>query len=192
MATMVTLTLFGSVQEMYVNPLVASSASDAPGGGSYVALGDGRSVRVQESAETVQAALNEGLAAGGGGGGIELVRYLPTIAITNGPTDATFPIATEWWVQRTTDAALGRTMVEVWGALTVTTITAAPRTISISLPVPADAALPVDALVGTWNPRTGTASCVLAVDESTTLAEVSAPMAQGIVAVSFSYLTSQA
>ena len=192
MTAMVTLTAFGSVQDVYVNPLTVQTVSAAPDGGSYVTLDEGRAVRVGESAESVQAALDVGLQSGGGGASsVELVRYIPTIAITSGPTDATFPITTEWWVQRTTDAALGRTLVEVWGVLNVQTLTAAPRTITIALPVPPDVGLAVDAVSGTWSPRTGTPSCVLAVEDSTAEAEVSAPMAQGLVAVNFSYLQTQ-
>lgn len=88
---MVTLTLFGSTTELYVNPLVASSVSDAPDGGSYVALGDGRAARVAESADDVQAALTAGLGANPPPSGSVVVSNIhnPIFDFSGGPATAT-------------------------------------------------------------------------------------------------------
>ena len=194
MTTMVTLTLFGSTTELYVNPLVASSVSDAPDGGSYVALGDGRSVRVAESADDVQFALTAGLGEQGPGGQeVEIVRFTPEFEVITGNSAITFPVNNPWWVQRTTDRELGRTMVTVAGQLNVSTLAPGKRTVAFTLPVTPDGALPADdGLAGMWMPVAGGGVGLLSGQEDTeNRAVVIATMDAGLVSVSFSYIQSE-
>ena len=194
MASMVPFQIFGTTTEIYVNPLVASSVSDAVGGGSYVSIGDGRSVRVSESADDVQAILTAGLAdQGPGGQEVEIVRFTPTFEVITGNSAITFPVNNPWWVQRTTDRELGRTMVTVAGQLNVSTLAPGERTVAFTLPVTPDGALPGDdGLAGMWMPVAGGGVGLLSGEGDTeNRAVVTATMAAGLVSVSFSYIQSE-
>lgn len=190
MASMVTLTLFGEQSEVYVNPLVASSTSDARGGGSYVSLGDGRSVRVAESADDVQAMLTAGLSASGGGSGVECVRFEPVFEVISGNSAIAFTVNNPWWVTRVSDAALGRTIVTVAGQVVITTLVEGAREVAFTLPAPPVVPLTVDdGVAGTWCPATGGAVGLKSGEETTeNRVVVSASMSAGIASVNYSYV----
>lgn len=195
MAGMVAFQIFGTATEIYVNPLVASSVSDAVGGGSYVSIGDGRSVRVSESADDVQQTLTAGLADQGPGGGpeVEIIRFTPMFEVITGNSAIAFPVNTPWWVQRTTDRELGRTVVTVAGQLNVSTLSPGERTVAFTLPVTPVGALPVDdGLAGMWMPVAGGGVGLLSGEGDTeNRAVVTAAMTAGLVSVSFSYIQNE-
>lgn len=188
---MVPFQLYGTQTEIYVNPLVASAVSDAVGGGSYVSIGDGRSVRVSESADDVQASLTAGLNDGGGSSsGVECVRFVPEFELLSGNSAIAFSVNSPWWVTRLTDAALGRTIVTVAGQVVVSTLVEGVREVAFNVPAVPVVPIPVDdGVAGTWCPATGGAVGLRSgEDVSANKVTVSASMTAGVVSVNYSYV----
>lgn len=189
MASMVPFQIYGTQTEIYVNPLVASAVSDAVGGGSYVSIGDGRSVRVSESADDVQASLTAGLGEGGGSG-VECVRFTPEFELVSGNSAIAFSVNSPWWVTRLADAALGRTIVTVAGQVVVSTLVEGVREVAFTLPAVPVVPLPVDdGVAGTWCPATGGAVGLRSGEDAlANKVTVSASMNAGIISVNYSYV----